>query len=113
MNALVTTLKNSGALQPQAGIESNLKVLQRTMGELLARLEDVSAYVTKVAEGKEEGKPEVGRFLLEALSQVPQMSKKDFDEMFNAGMQDLLMVVYLANVTRTQLVLADKLQKTL
>jgi translation initiation factor 3 subunit F len=36
-----------------------------------------------------------------------------FDQMFNAGLQDLLMSVYLANLTRTQLILSEKLQTLL
>jgi translation initiation factor 3 subunit F len=37
----------------------------------------------------------------------------NYEKMFNNSLQDLLMVVYLANLTRTQLKLAEKLQSAI
>ena len=36
-----------------------------------------------------------------------------FDKMFNDNLQDLLMVMYLSNLTKTQLTIAEKLQESL
>ena len=38
------------------------------------------------------------------------MPAVQFNQMFNSQVQDMLVVVYLANLTRTQLALAEKLQ---
>jgi translation initiation factor 3 subunit F len=44
------------------------------------------------------------------VASAPRLPAASFDKMFNAQVQDMLAVVYLANLTRTQLVLAEKLQ---
>ncbi|CAG2233795.1 EIF3F [Mytilus edulis] len=53
----------------------------------------------------------VGRFLMDLMDSVPQIDKDEFDTMLNASMKDLLMVVYLANLTKAQLALNEKLHK--
>jgi len=37
-------------------------------------------------------------------------TEASFDQMFTNGVQDVLMVVYLANLTRSHLLLAEKLR---
>jgi len=74
-------------------------------------LETVSDYVNKVLDGKIEGNPTVGRFLATAMSSLPKIDPATLEKMINNSNQDLLLVVYLANLTRTQLHLAEKLQK--
>lgn len=51
----------------------------------------------------------IGRFLMDAVSVVPRVDPQAFEKMFNSHLQDLLMVVYLANMTRTQLSIAERL----
>jgi translation initiation factor 3 subunit F len=52
---------------------------------------------------------QVGRFLQETLALLPTNSIS-FDQMFTNGVQDVLMVIYLANLTRSHLLLAEKLK---
>ncbi|KAJ3287309.1 hypothetical protein HDU79_005818, partial [Rhizoclosmatium sp. JEL0117] len=52
----------------------------------------------------------IGRYLLDTVSSVPLIQSTDFEKMFNNHLQDLLMVVYLSNLTRTQLAIAQRLQ---
>ena len=40
---------------------------------------------------------------------VPRVRPEAFDRAFNNSLQDLLMVVYLSNLTRTQLAITDHL----
>ena len=88
---------------------------------------------TRICQNKEiEGDVSIGRFLYDTVSAVPkvclcvcahppnpdlaccvQMDAVQFEKMFNNTLQDLLMVVYLANLTKSQVVLQDKLSKTL
>ena len=44
------------------------------------------------------------------MASAPRLPTKEFGKMFNTQVQDMLTVVYLANLTRTQLALAEKLQ---
>lgn len=47
---------------------------------------------------------------MDTVSVVPKIDSAAFEKMFNSHLQDLLMVVYLANMTRTQLAVAERLQ---
>jgi translation initiation factor 3 subunit F len=47
---------------------------------------------------------------MDTVSVVPKIDSTAFEKMFNSHLQDLLMVVYLANMTRTQLSVAERLQ---
>ncbi len=52
----------------------------------------------------------LGRFLTEAVAGLPKVEPRQFEQMFNNSLQDLLMAVYLANLTRAQLSLGERLQ---
>jgi len=73
-------------------------------------LETISNYVDGVVTEKIPPNSQIGRFLANAISSLPKIDPQIFDKMFNNSLQDLLMVVYLANLTRTQLAFAEKLQ---
>jgi translation initiation factor 3 subunit F len=63
-------------------------------------------------EGKISGDNAIGRALFKALSALPLPSTLDstsFEKLFNENLQDLLMVMYLANITRTQLAVSNKI----
>jgi translation initiation factor 3 subunit F len=53
----------------------------------------------------------IGRFISKALRNLPKFDAATLETIFSNNLQDLLMVVYLSNLTRTQLILAEKLQK--
>ncbi|GFR91295.1 eukaryotic translation initiation factor 3 subunit F [Elysia marginata] len=59
--------------------------------------------------GKIQSDNQTGRYLLDLVTSVPHIDSEKFEEMLNANMKDLLMVVYLANLTKTQLALNEKL----
>jgi len=73
-------------------------------------LEKLLEYVDNVIAGKIPPNSTVGRLLMETISRVPKFDGPKFDAMLNSTMQDLLMVVYLANLTKTQLTLGESLQ---
>lgn len=52
---------------------------------------------------------EVGRSLLHLVNSVPHMTSEQFSEMFNSNVKDLLMVITLAQLIKTQLQLNEKL----
>lgn len=87
--------------------------LQISMEKLLAMLETCSEYVDKVVDGTIAADDEMGRDISETLNSVPRIRPEVFDKMFNDSLQDLLMVTYLSNITKTQLTIAEKLNETL
>jgi translation initiation factor 3 subunit F len=89
-----------------------LDSLEISLKRLIALVDTVSEYVDRVNEGKESGDPQVGRLLLDTVSSLPKLDSSTFEKTFSDSMKDLLMVVYLANLTRTQLTLAQKLNLT-
>ena len=86
--------------------------LTQAMKGLQGLLEQVSSYVDGVVENgcspDEEAK---GRQIADALNTVPRI--RNFDTLFHDSLQDLLMVTYLSNLTKTQLTIAEKLNATL
>jgi len=92
-------------------IVSDLENLESSIKKLDSMLENVSGYVNRVLEKKVEGDTNVGRFLASAISALPKLEPSELERLFNNNVQDLLLVVYLANLTRTQLALSEKLQR--
>merc|ERR1711890_186978 len=72
-------------------------------------LDAVINYVEAVLDGREEPDSSVGRALNNMVQSVPKMDPNQFEEMLNSNLRDLLMVVYLSQMTKTQLQLNEKL----
>ncbi len=84
--------------------------LEKTVRKLSAMLDETAAYVSRVNDGKISADAEVGRFLADALASVPRLTREQFEKVFGDAIQDVLLVMYLSNVTKMQLMLAEKLQ---
>lgn len=87
--------------------------LQVSMEKLHGLLKEALEYVDSVVDGKITPDPEVGRQIADTLASVPRVRPEVFDRMFNDSLQDLLMVTYLSNLTKTQLAIAEKLNASL
>lgn len=87
--------------------------LQVSMEKLYGLLDTALQYVDQVVEGKVTPDPEVGRQIADTLASVPRVRPEVFDRLFNDSLQDLLMVTYLSNITRTQLAIAEKLNASM
>jgi translation initiation factor 3 subunit F len=72
-------------------------------------LEAVIKYVEAVLDGSQEPDSSVGRALNDMVQSVPKMDPNQFEMMLNSNLRDLLMVVYLSQMTKTQLQLNEKL----
>jgi len=90
-------------------LNSDLKKVETSSKWLREMLAHVTQYVDDVLAGKIVSDNATGRFLLDLVTSVPQIEPAKFEEMLNSNMKDLLMVVYLANLTKTQLALNEKL----
>lgn len=87
--------------------------LQVSLEKLHSLLETALKYVDSVVEGKTEPNVVVGRKIADTLATVPRVRPAVFDRLFHDSLQDLLMVTYLSNITRTQLTIAEKLNASL
>ncbi|KAI9005630.1 maintenance of mitochondrial structure and function-domain-containing protein [Hyaloraphidium curvatum] len=92
-----------------AGLLSDIENLERSVLRLMEMLDKVLDYVNRVVAGSEPVNNTIGRFLMDTVSSIPKMNGADFEKAFNGHLQDILMVVYLANLTRTQLSIAERL----
>lgn len=90
---------------------SDMDNLEQSIIQVQAMLERVSTYVDSVLAGTVPANNTVGRYLMNTVSVVPKVNPVEFEKMFNSHLQDLLMVIYLANMTRTQLAVAKRLEK--
>eukprot|EP00657_Telonema_sp_P-1_P010161 TRINITY_DN445_c0_g1_i1.p1 TRINITY_DN445_c0_g1~~TRINITY_DN445_c0_g1_i1.p1 ORF type:complete len:208 (+),score=46.88 TRINITY_DN445_c0_g1_i1:123-746(+) len=89
---------------------TNVEGLERQITEMLERLNHIEAYVDDVQSGKQAPNPALGRLLADTVALVPNLNPGMYEKTFHNGLQDLLMVVYLSNLTRTQLALAERIQ---
>ena len=94
-------------------VSSDAFALERSMERLLAMLETSSEFVDRVVAGDTPADEKLGRYIADALAVVPRIRPEVFDKIFNGQLQDLLMVSYLSNLTKTQLDIATKLHSAL
>jgi translation initiation factor 3 subunit F len=97
------------AVEKPNPIKKDLQQVCQAADSLDQLLEQALSYVEKVLAGDVTGNPTAGRKLMEAVSCIPQMDEATFESILNSTMQDHLMVVYLFNLVKTQLVLGEKL----
>lgn len=83
------------------GLDMSLANIENSVSILLN-------YVTRVAEGKERGDEQIGRAISEVLSSVAQVGGDTIQKEVSNSVQDLLMIVYLANIVKLQSSVADK-----
>lgn len=101
-----TTTTTTTTTKEQSG---STNLLQVSMARLLQLLDTTSQYVDEVVEGKRP--PKGGMEISDALASVPRIH--EFQKVFDDNLQDLLLVTYLSNITKTQLSIAEKLTATL
>jgi len=94
-----------------SSLTNDLVNLELSISKLLELLDEISKYVDKVLANQVAPNNKLGRFLADVVSALPKVDNAAFDKMFNASLQDLLMAVYLANLTRAQLSLSEKLER--
>ncbi|XP_017769714.1 PREDICTED: eukaryotic translation initiation factor 3 subunit F [Nicrophorus vespilloides] len=78
-------------------------------GKMGVLLDQVLAYVEDVLANRVTPDNAVGRSLLDLVNSVPHMNNEQFSEMFNSNIKDLLMVISLSQLLKTQLQLNEKL----
>ena len=92
---------------------SSVSGLQVSLEKLYQLLVSTLQYVDSVVDGTVPMDAEKGRQISDTLASIPMIRPDVFDKLFHSSLQDLLMVSYLSNVTRTQMEIAQKLNATL
>lgn len=77
--------------------------------KLTELLDELLTYVEDVLSSKQPPDNAVGRSLLDLINSVPHMTPEQFTQMFNSNVKDLLMVISLSQLIKTQLQLNEKL----
>eukprot|EP00897_Mesotaenium_endlicherianum_P002407 jgi/Mesen1/2194/ME000152S01287 len=90
-------------------LPGDLEGLESTVARLQAMIDVVFRYVDDVVEQRKPADNSIGRYLADTVAVAPRISNDAFDKLFNDSVQDMLLVLYLANLTRTQLSLAERL----
>ncbi|KAH6570689.1 hypothetical protein BASA50_007620 [Batrachochytrium salamandrivorans] len=106
-----TLIRATESVDLEASLTSDLDGLELSVRSVHDMLATVGAYVESVVSGETKPNAALGRYLLDTVSSTPRVDPNEFSKVFNGHMQDLLMVVYLANLTRTQLAIAERLHK--
>jgi len=109
VDALINGAPDSQRLDAPATILSDFENLEGSLSKLWGMLNTVSDHVNNVVDGKTKGDPEIGSAIAHAIAAIPHLGEDDFNKMFASNIQDLLMIQYLASITRTQLALSDKI----
>jgi translation initiation factor 3 subunit F len=104
VDSLINGHPDEQKLDAPASILTDFENLGLSMDRILDMLETVSNYVSDVVDGKISGDVQVGRQIAAALSSIPKLDPT----LLNNNIQDLLMIMYLSNVTRAQLAITDK-----
>ncbi|KAL7688754.1 putative eukaryotic translation initiation factor 3 subunit F, MPN domain-containing protein [Plasmopara halstedii] len=93
-------------------LPNELEALEATMEKLYTCIDGASSFVADVVAGKQPADAKIGREISDALAAIPMLREEQFDQIFNTGLQDLLMVSYLSGLTQAQLSMAEKLINT-
>jgi len=107
--AVQTFSKNKGGSKKPAGLATGIQHVAKSSDQLVELLKDLLKYIKDVVAGVVTPNAEIGQRLMSLFGSVPQMDPLQVENMMNSNMQDLLMVVYLARLTKSQLGVGTKL----
>lgn len=101
--------KTIGTRPRQVEPMMDLAQIAEASEKLLGLMNNVLQYVEDVLNEKQQPDNAVGRALLDLIHSVPNMTHDQFATMFNSNVKDLLMVVTLSQLIKTQLSLNERL----
>jgi len=90
----------------------DLEIMEHSLQDVITMIDRVLAYVRSVVKGEVEGNERIGKYLLDSLMETSEgvgMEKGQLENLFNAHLQDTLMVSYLANLVRSQVEVSTRL----
>ena len=111
--SVLDTKKFTGDAQgAQHRLPNDLTALSASLKEVIEMIERVQAYISTVSQDGTADSPEVravGRYLMDTVTGMPRLDERRLENMFNAHLQDVLMMVYLASAVRSQVDVAHRL----
>nr|QBH74204.1 eukaryotic translation initiation factor 3 subunit F [Isotomurus palustris] len=107
MRTLVKT-RVTGKVEPRA----ELPQVAEAIDELEEAITVMLQYVEDVLNDRTTADNSIGRNLLKLVQAVPNMTRDELDNMMSANIKDLLMAMYLSQLTRVQAQLNEKLLMT-
>jgi translation initiation factor 3 subunit F len=113
VDALINGEPENKTFDSPATVLTEEENLELSLNNFLSLLSEVNDYVGSVLKGERKGNVQLGKEILSALGSIPSMDRDLFNTMFNNNIQDLLMTVYFAELTRSQLAIADKINALL
>jgi len=85
---------------------SDLDTLEKSLESQIAMLDKIGRHINAVTKGEIEGDLSLARAIDGTLSLIPDHTV-EFDNIFSKGLQDVLMVIYLAELTKIHLLISE------
>ena len=95
-----------------ATLPSDRDTVRTDMDALLEQVDLILSYADAVKAGEVECDPTLARCLGDALTALPKIEEATNDGSLNAETQDIVMVSYLASITKAQLAIAAKIHES-
>uniref|UniRef100_A0A0N5AIR8 MitMem_reg domain-containing protein n=1 Tax=Syphacia muris TaxID=451379 RepID=A0A0N5AIR8_9BILA len=97
--------------QRETSLETGLEQLERSTAEMLVWLQKLLAYVNQVLKQPElPADSSMGRRMMDVVTTAASyMSEDKLDSLVKNSLRDYMMFAYLANLTKTQLTLQERL----
>ncbi|ESN94550.1 hypothetical protein HELRODRAFT_185120 [Helobdella robusta] len=104
-------LKHKDRVKRTSNLPKDLKQVSVDCTQMLAKLDSVIEYIDNVLSGKVPSDSTIGRSLMELVNNVTKIKPEDFQDIVSSNMKDLLMMLYLSNLTKTQLIIGEKINQ--
>ncbi|KAF8580610.1 Mov34-domain-containing protein [Ramaria rubella] len=106
----IDILTQASNLSSPVSLGNDLAALEASLQQVADMVDRVLSYVRSVLTGEVEGDVAVGRYLMDTLSVTTAgIEKGKLEGLFNAHLQDTLMISYLANLVRSQVEVSSRL----
>jgi hypothetical protein len=105
----ISMLLRAQESQGENGTISSMDAFRTALERMLELFQKCKTYTGNVLAGSVEGDATIGRELTSMLCSESFFNVEAFEDLIGNSMQDTLMTVYLSNLTRTQITLAEKI----
>ena len=94
--------------QRSAEIVPDLDMISNAIQDMLQLTDVVLNYVDDVLSNAKPADSSIGRTLMDMIQSLPPMNAEQFVDMINTSMKDILLIVYLSQLIRSQTALQEK-----
>lgn len=97
------------AFDSPARVVNDLESLESQLVDLQLMIEEIEGYVDGVVTGKTKPDIEIGFMIANALQSVPELDPNHYQQVFSTASKDLLMSLYVTQLTQVQVSIANKM----